>query len=62
MVLNALRRWRLRAALRVSWIWCSRTGSAALHMHANILKRRPLCTKVGVVMRWHHMRHFAVSL
>jgi integrase len=33
-------------------------------MHANILKRRfkPLCTEGSVAMRWHDLRHFAVSL
>jgi hypothetical protein len=35
-----------------------------IQMHANILKRRfrPLCQQVGVTLRWHDMRHYAVSL
>jgi integrase len=63
MVLNALRRWRLRCTKgELDLVFPNRLGG--IQMHANILKRRfkPLCTKVGVVMRWHDMRHFAVSL
>ena len=32
--------------------------------HSNTLRRhfKPLCKTVGVTMRWHDLRHFAVSL
>jgi integrase len=63
MVLNALRRWRLRCTKGdLDLVFPNRIGG--IQMHANILKRRfkPLCAKVGAALRWHDMRHFAVSL
>jgi integrase len=32
--------------------------------HANTVRRyfKPLCQKLGIKLRWHDLRHFAVSL
>jgi integrase len=63
MVLNALRRWRLRCPKgELDLVFPNRIGG--IQMHANILKRRfkPLCEEVGATLRWHDLRHFAVSL
>jgi integrase len=63
LVLNALRRWRLRCPHgSFDLVFPNRKGG--VQMHANILKRRfkPLCKQGGVTMRWHDLRHFAVSL
>ncbi len=43
-------------------VFPSKTGGVA--SHSNLLKRhfKPLCRAVGVDMRWHDLRHFAVSI
>ena len=35
-----------------------------MRTHTTVLKRhfKPLCRELGVEMRWHDLRHFAVSL
>jgi integrase len=63
IVLNTLRRWRLQCPKgNLDLVFPNRDGSVAVH--SNILKRRfkPLCRKIGIEMRWHDLRHFAVSL
>ncbi len=63
MVMNALRRWRLRCPRGdLNLVFPNRLGG--IQAHANTLKRRfkPLCQEVGVEMRWHDLRHFAVSI
>jgi integrase len=62
LVANALRHWRLRCPTsELSLVFPSRRGT--IQSHSNILKRRfkPLCRKVGLELRWHDLRHFAVS-
>ena len=63
LVLNALRRWRLRGPHgSLDLVFPNRKGG--VQSIANIVKRRfkPLCAEGGVSMRWHDLRHFAVSL
>lgn len=63
MVLNALRRWRLRCPKgELDLVFPNSIGGVQDHM--NILKRRfkPLCAAQKIEMRWHDLRHFAVSL
>lgn len=63
LVLTTLRRWRLRCPKgALDLVFPSRDGGIAVH--SNTLKRRfkPLCQEVGIAMRWHDLRHFAVSL
>ena len=62
-VANILRRWRLACPPSpLDLVFPSSQGT--VQGHANILKRhfKPLCRKVGITMRWHDLRHFAVSL
>ncbi len=43
-------------------VFPSSDGSVA--DHANTVRRhfKPLCGKLGIKLRWHDMRHFAVSI
>jgi integrase len=59
----ALRRWRLicpQSALDLVFP----TTRGTVESHSNILKRKfkPLCRQLSIKMRWHDLRHFAVSL
>jgi integrase len=63
MVSNALRRWRLTCPpSSIGLVFPTKRGM--IQSHSNILKRhfKPLCRKVGIDLRWHDLRHFAVSL
>jgi len=62
MVLNALRRWKLRCPKsKLGLVFPAPRGG--ILQHTNIQKVfRELCRDVGVKMRWHDLRHFAVSL
>ena len=62
-VLNGLREWKLACPKSgLDLVFPATDGSVA--DHSNTLRRhfKPLCKKVGVTMRWHDLRHFAVSL
>ena len=63
LVRNTLRQWRLicpKSTLEL--VFPSKRGS--IQAQSNILKRhfKPLCHRLGIEMRWHDLRHFAVSL
>ena len=63
MVSNALRRWRLACPpSSIDLVFPTKRGT--IQSHSNILKRhfKPLCREVGIDLRWHDLRHFAVSL
>ena len=63
MVMNALSRWRLicpRGDLDL--VFPNRFGGVQSHSNTRNRNFNPLCQKVGVEMRWHDMRHFAVSI
>lgn len=62
MVLNALRRWKLRCPTSdLQLVFPAPRGG--ILQHTNTQERfRKLMDKVGVRMRWHDLRHFAVSL
>ena len=63
LVLNTLRQWRLACPPgTLDLVFPARDGSVA--DHANMMRRhfKPLCEEVRVSMRWHDLRHFAVSL
>ena len=62
MVLNALRRWRLRCPKSdLGLVFPAPRGGVL--QHTNTQSRfRKLQEQVGVKLRWHDLRHFAVSL
>jgi integrase len=62
IVLNALRRWKLRCPKsELGLVFPAPKGG--ILQHTNTQKRfRKLCDKAEVKMRWHDLRHFAVSI
>ena len=63
IVRNTLRQWRLicpKSPLEL--VFPTKRGS--IQAQSNILKRhfKPLCRRLDIEMRWHDLRHFAVSL
>ena len=62
MVLNALRRWKLRCPKSdLGLVFPAPRGGVL--QHTNTQSRfRKLQEEVGVKLRWHDLRHFAVSL
>lgn len=63
MVINALRQWRLTCPIgEQNLVFPNRSGN--VEAHGNIVKRhfKPLCKELKISMRWHDLRHFAVSL
>jgi integrase len=62
-VAGLLKRWRLACPLSPhDLVFPTRRGT--VQSHSNILKRdfKPLCRSLEVDLRWHDLRHFAVSL
>ncbi len=62
-VANTLKRWRLLCPPSPQGLMFP-TQRGRVQAHSNILKRcfKPLCRQVGLQIRWHDLRHFAVSL
>lgn len=62
MVLNALRHWKLRCPKgELGLVFPAPRGG--ILQHTNTQERfRKLCAEAEVKMRWHDLRHFAVSL
>ncbi len=62
LVINTLRRWKLRCPKsELGLVFPAPRGG--ILQHTNTLARfRKLCAAAGVKMRWHDLRHFAVSL
>jgi integrase len=62
MVLNALRRWKLRCPKsELGLVFPAPRGGILQHTRTQD-RFRKLLVNVGVTMRWHDLRHFAVSL
>ena len=62
MVLNALRRWKLRCPKNaLDLVFPAPQGGILQHTKTQA-RFRKLLEKVEVTMRWHDLRHFAVSL
>jgi integrase len=62
MVLNALRHWKLRCPKsELGLVFPAPRGGILQHTNTQV-RFRKLCAKVEVKMRWHDLRHFAVSL
>ncbi len=62
-VTNTLKRWRLKCPQSdLDLVFPTKRGT--IQAHSNTLKRhfKPLCHRLGLTMRWHDLRHFAVSL
>ena len=62
-VSSLLKRWRLACPNgSMDLVFPNRWGR--VRAHTTVLKRRfkPLCRQLGVQLRWHDLRHFAVSL
>jgi integrase len=63
LVLNTLKEWKQDCPKGdLDLVFPASDGSVA--DHANTVRRhfKPLCKTVGVELRWHDLRHFAVSL
>jgi integrase len=63
LVLNTLKEWKLACPKGdLDLVFPSSDGSVA--DHANTVRRhfKPLCDMLKIDLRWHDMRHFAVSL
>ena len=63
LVTNLLKQWKLACPPSpFDLVFPSRRGT--VQGHSNILKRhfKPLCRELGITLRWHDLRHFAVSL
>ena len=63
IVTNLLKVWKLACPPSpFELVFPSRTGT--VQGHSNILKRhfKPLCRELRINLRWHDLRHFAVSL
>ena len=62
MVLNALRRWKLRCPKNaLDLVFPAPQGGILQHTKTQA-RFRKLLEKVEMTMRWHDLRHFAVSL
>ena len=62
MVLNALRRWKLRCPRSdLGRVFPALRGGVLQHTNTQC-RFRKLQEQVGVKLRWHDLRHFAVSL
>jgi integrase len=62
-VANILKQWKLACPKgSLNLVFPNRNG--AVRTHTTVLKRhfKPLCRNLGIEMRWHDLRHFAVSL
>jgi integrase len=62
-VSQALKHWKLACPpSSLALTFPNRQGG--IRTHTTVLKRhfKPLCRKLGVNLRWHDLRHFAVSL
>ncbi len=62
-VANILKHWRLACPKGpLNLVFPNRTGK--VRAHTTVLKRhfKPLCQRLRIAMRWHDLRHFAVSL
>jgi integrase len=60
---SLLKQWKLACPPSpFDLVFPSRRGT--VQGHSNILKRhfKPLCRELGITLRWHDLRHFAVSL
>ncbi len=63
LVLNTLRRWKEECpASQYDLVFPAKNGEVADHNHFMRRKFKPLCAAHGITMRWHDLRHFAVSL
>lgn len=62
-VLNMLRSWKEECPTSdFDLVFPARNGAVADHAQFMRRKFRPLCKAHGIKMRWHDLRHFAVSL
>ncbi len=63
MVLNTLREWKKSSPKSDhDLVFPAKNGEVADHNHFMRRNFKPLCAKQQVTMRWHDLRHFAVSL
>lgn len=62
MVVNTLKAWKLRCPKSESGlVFPTRNGTVRAQTHVHSLWFKPLCAKLKIKMRWHDLRHFAVS-
>ncbi|MFP5513776.1 MAG: tyrosine-type recombinase/integrase [Alphaproteobacteria bacterium] len=62
MVVNTLKAWKLRCPQsELGLVFPNRKGGVRAQTDIHRLWFRPLCEKLGIAMRWHDLRHFAVS-
>lgn len=62
MVVNTLKAWKLRCPKsELGLVFPNRKGGIRTQTDVHRLWFKPLCAKLGITMRWHDLRHFAVS-
>lgn len=62
MVVNTLKAWKLRCPKsELGLVFPNRKGAIRTQTDVHRLWFKPLCAELGIVMRWHDLRHFAVS-
>ena len=62
MVVNTLRRWKLRCPKsELGLVFPNHKGGIRTQVDVLRLWFKPLCKKLGITMRWHDLRHHAVS-
>lgn len=63
MVLKTLEEWKAVCPKSdLDLVFPAKGGTVADHNHFMRRHFKPLCAKHGIIMRWHDLRHFAVSL
>lgn len=63
MVLKTLEEWKTVCPKSdLDLVFPAKGGTVADHNHFMRRHFKPLCAKHGITMRWHDLRHFAVSL
>ncbi|HEY0838000.1 MAG TPA: site-specific integrase [Azospirillum sp.] len=61
-VVNALKQWKLRCPRsELGLVFPARKGNVRTQTDVHRLWFKPLCATLGIAMRWHDLRHFAVS-
>ncbi|MBP2311911.1 tyrosine-type recombinase/integrase [Azospirillum soli] len=62
MVTNTLKAWKLKCPTsELGLVFPNRKGGVRTQTDVHRLWFKPLCGKLGITMRWHDLRHFAVS-
>ncbi|PWC53263.1 tyrosine-type recombinase/integrase [Azospirillum sp. TSO22-1] len=62
LIVNTLKRWKLQCRKSdLNLVFPTKAGGIIAHTNVHSRWFKPLCRKLGIKMRWHDLRHFAVS-